>query len=78
MAVIETGRVCVKTRGRNTGKKVVVMDVEKGFAVIDGIGFKKKKCNVLHLFPTTQKIHVTKNSTHEHVEKLLKGAKIYV
>ena len=43
MPVLEVGRVCVKTKGRNTGKKVVVVGIEKGFALVDGINFKKKR-----------------------------------
>lgn len=46
------GMVCIKTRGRNAGKKVTIVGKEKdGFVLIEGKGIKKKRCNPRHLFP---------------------------
>jgi len=57
MAGLEKGAVCIKTRGRSAGKKVVVLEFDKkgSFAVVEGPNGKKKRCNVMHLFPTGQK-----------------------
>jgi len=56
MAGIEKGSVCIKTRGRNAGKKVIVVGTEKdGFVIIEGKKMKKKRCNPRHLFPTGEK-----------------------
>ena len=56
MAGIKEGSVCIKTRGRNAGKKVVVVAVEKnGFVIVEGEKLKKKRCNTRHLFPTGEK-----------------------
>lgn len=53
MAGIEIGSVCIKTRGRNAGKKVTVVGMEKdGFVLVEGKKIKKKRCNPRHLFPT--------------------------
>ncbi len=76
MSVFDVGRVCIKTKGRNAGRKCVVISVEKGFAIIEGDFMKKKRCNVMHLFPTSHKISVSKSSSHEDIVKHLKGVKI--
>lgn len=68
---MEIGSVCIKTKGRLAGKKCVVVGMEKGFAVIEGKWFKKKKCNLRHLFLTNKSIMVTKTSSHEEILKLL-------
>jgi large subunit ribosomal protein L14e len=72
MTAIEVGRVCIKTKGREAGKKAVVVDMEKGFAVIDGEGIRRRKCNPRHLFPTGQKVSITKGAKHEDIIKLIK------
>ena len=55
MAVIEAGRICIKRKGRETGKKVVVTSVKGNFAYIEGKGVKKRRCNITHLYPTKEK-----------------------
>ena len=76
MTVIEVGRVCIKTKGRSAGKRCVVVGLEKGFAVIAGERMKKRKCNIMHLFPTAHKISVSKVSSDEEIAKHLKGVKL--
>jgi len=76
VALIEVGRVCIKTKGRLAGKKCVVIGIEKGFAIVAGEREKKRKCNFTHLFPTSHKIHVSKDSSQEEIIKHLKGVKL--
>ncbi|MFH0715166.1 MAG: 50S ribosomal protein L14e [Candidatus Diapherotrites archaeon] len=75
MALLEAGRVCMKTQGRSAGHKVVVIELKDGKAVVEGIGVKRKACSIRHLHPTPQKISISKNATHEQVTELLKGTK---
>lgn len=74
MPGIETGMVCVKTHGKEAGKKAVIVDLDKktGFVTIEGPSIKKRKCNPMHLLPTGQKITVKKNTTKKELEELLK------
>ncbi len=53
MALIEKGRVCFKTRGRDAGKKCVITGkIDDTYVEIRGAGRKKaRKCNVSHLEP---------------------------
>ena len=56
MAAIQVGRVCIKTKGRDAGEKVVVTKViDENFVMVRSPARKKKperKCAVLHLEPT--------------------------
>jgi len=72
MPAIEIGRVCIKTKGREAGKKAVVVDFEKEFVIIEGEGVRRRKCNPRHLFPTGHKVNIAKGTKHEEILKLIK------
>ena len=72
--IMEIGRVCIKTKGREAGRKVIVLsEVKSGKVLIDGEKVKRKECNVLHLFPLKDKMTIGKEAKHEEVVKVLKG-----
>ncbi len=56
MAAIQVGRVCIKTKGRDAGEKVVVTKIiDESFVMIRSPARKsrpERKCAVLHLEPT--------------------------
>ena len=56
MAAIQVGRVCIKTKGRDSGEKVVVTKViDENYVMVKSPTRKKKperKCAVKHLEPT--------------------------
>lgn len=60
MNPIQVGTVCYKTRGREAGKKVVIVgfDKETGMAVVSGERARTRKCNLLHLWPTKETVDV--------------------
>ncbi|MBS3062103.1 MAG: 50S ribosomal protein L14e [Candidatus Diapherotrites archaeon] len=73
MAGIEVGRICIKTTGRNAGKRVVVVDIEKdGFVTIEGVEVKRKRCNPSHLFVTPEKAELKKGAKREEIVSALK------
>ncbi|MCD6522865.1 MAG: 50S ribosomal protein L14e [Candidatus Diapherotrites archaeon] len=70
--MFDIGRVCVKKTGREAGKKCVVVDViDQNFVLIDG-EVKRRRCNILHLEPTTQKLDIKKGASTEEVKAALK------
>ena len=74
--MIEIGRVCVKTAGRDAGMKCVVVDIlDKGYVLIDG-QTRRRKCNILHLEPLDLTIKVTGKASHDLVVSALKEAGI--
>ena len=53
MALIETGRVCIVTKGRDSGKTVTIKEIkDKNFVIIVGEEVKERRSNVRHLEAT--------------------------
>lgn len=77
MPAIEIGKICVKTRGREAGKKCVIVDImDDKFALITGPkslnGVKRRRSNIKHLEPTELKIDIKAGATDEEVMEALK------
>lgn len=77
MPAFEVGRVCVKTAGRDTGKRCVVVDLmDKNFALVTGpksiSGVRRRRVNVNHLKPLEEKLTIEKGASDERVAELLK------
>jgi large subunit ribosomal protein L14e len=65
--MIEIGRLCIKTAGRDAGKKCVIVEIlDEKFVLIDG-ETRRKKCNQLHLEPLKDKIDIKKGASHADV-----------
>jgi large subunit ribosomal protein L14e len=76
--MIEIGRIVVKTAGRDAGKKGAVIDiVDDTFVIVDG-QLRRKRCNIMHLEPMSEKISIEKNASHEAVVSELNKAGIKV
>ncbi len=70
---MQIGRICIKTKGREAGKKAVVVDIiDKNFVLIDGLHVKRRRCNITHLMLTPHKLDIKKGISHEELIKLLK------
>lgn len=76
--MIEIGRICLKLAGRDAGRKAVIVDIlDDNYVLIDG-NVRRRKCNILHLEPTSEKIDIKKNASHEDVKKEFSKLKIDV
>jgi large subunit ribosomal protein L14e len=65
--MMEVGRLCIKTAGRDAGKKCVIVEVmDEKFVMIDG-ETRRRKCNVRHLEPLTETIKLSKGAAHTSV-----------
>ena len=78
-AAFEVGRICVKTRGREAGRKCVIVDIiDENFVLITGpkdvSGVKRRRCNVKHLEPLPIKINIKPGASDEEVKKALEEA----
>ena len=70
--VMDTGRLCIKTAGRDAGKKcVVVAVVDKTKVLVDG-ETRRKNCNISHLEPLAEKLNIKEGASHADVEKEFK------
>ncbi|MBS3133514.1 50S ribosomal protein L14e [Candidatus Woesearchaeota archaeon] len=70
--MLDVGRLCVKTAGREAGKKCVIVElVDKNFVLIDG-NVRRKRCSISHLEPLADTIELKKGSSHEEVVSAFK------
>jgi large subunit ribosomal protein L14e len=82
MGLIEVGRVCIKTAGREAGKKcVVVKIIDKNFVEITGpkelTGVRRRRVNIKHLLPLPLKIDISEGAGDEEVLEALKDTELY-
>ena len=76
--MLDVGRVCIKTMGREAGKlAVIVKKVDATFVLIDG-NVKRRKCNFAHLEPTDKTITIKEDSSTEVVHKSMEAAHLTV
>lgn len=76
MAAIEIGRVCVKLRGREAGRKCVIVDIiDENFVLVTGpktlTGVKRRRANIDHIEPLDRKVAISKGASDEEVLKAL-------
>lgn len=76
MPAVEVGRICMKTAGRENGKKCVIVDVmDKSFVLITGpkavTGVKRKRANLSHIMPLQDKVDLKRGASDEEVTQML-------
>jgi len=74
MPAIEIGRICVKTAGREAGRKCVIVDiVDKNFVLITGPKLlnkvKRRRANIKQLEPTNEKVEIETGADDKAVEQ---------
>jgi len=79
MPAIEVGRICIKLRGREAGKKCVIVDIiDDNFVLITGpksvSGVKRRRVNINHIEPLDKKIEISKGASDDEVLKALEDA----
>ncbi|MET1129033.1 MAG: 50S ribosomal protein L14e [Thermoproteota archaeon] len=79
MPAIEVGRLCVKTRGREAGRKCVIVDIiDDNFVLITGpkdvSGVKRRRANINHIEVLPEKIDIEPGASDEDVKKALERA----
>jgi large subunit ribosomal protein L14e len=69
--VIEVGRVCVKIRGREAGRRCVVVDIiDENFVIVDG-DLKRRRVNIKHLEPLPKRLDIKPGASTEEVVKAM-------
>ncbi|NOZ88995.1 MAG: 50S ribosomal protein L14e [Crenarchaeota archaeon] len=79
MPVIEVGRLCVKTRGREAGRKCVIVEIiDDNFVLITGpkdvSGVKRRRANINHIEVLPEKIEISPGASDEEVRQALEKA----
>ena len=75
----ETGRICVKTMGREAGSYCVIVESkDDNMVLITGPkhlnGVRRRSCNVRHLEPLETKIEIKSGAEDKDIEKALESA----
>jgi len=77
MALIDVGRVCRKTQGRDAGGFCVVVDKpQEGRVLVDGRDVRRKKVSLSHVEPTGIVVGVKKGADTVAVVSALKEGKL--
>jgi large subunit ribosomal protein L14e len=76
MSLIEVGRVCVKTKGREAGRRCVIVDIiNRNFVLVTGpkdvTGVRRRRVNIDHLKPLDEKIDIRRGASDEEVRAAL-------
>ncbi len=79
MTILEVGRICVKTLGREAGKKCVIVElIDKNFVLITGpkdvSDVKRRRVNTNHIELTPDKIDIKKGASDEEVKKAIESS----
>ncbi len=79
MPAIEVGRLCVKTRGREAGRKCVIVEiVDDNFVVITGprdvSGVKRRRANINHIEVLPEKVDIEPGASDDEVRQALEQA----
>lgn len=72
MTLIQPGRVCIKTRGKERNKVCVIVEViDNKYVLIDGL-VKRRRCNINHLKFLDKIIKVKKFEKNQILDALVK------
>jgi large subunit ribosomal protein L14e len=79
MPAIEIGRICVKTAGREVGRKCVIVDIiDQNNVLITGPkelnGVKRRRVSIKHVEPTAELIKIERKATDEATLRALEAA----
>ena len=77
--IFDIGRICVKTLGREAGRKCVIVDViDEKFVLVTGpkniTGVRRRRANVKHLEPTPEILEIQRGASDDDVIKALEAA----
>ncbi len=76
-AVISIGRVCIKTRGREAGRKCVIVDIiDSNYVLVTGpkelTGVKRRRVNINHIEPLDKVVEIERGASDEDVMKAIR------
>lgn len=77
MAIIDVGRICIKTTGRDSKKRCVIVDIiDRNYVLATGpediTGVRRRRVNINHLKPLDEMIDIPQGASDEEVAEALK------
>ncbi|MFC2162492.1 50S ribosomal protein L14e [Candidatus Altiarchaeota archaeon] len=75
MALIDKGRVCRITKGKNAFDYCIVIEKQDdSTAIVEGIEAPRRKMSIKHLEPTPKVVDIKKSSTKDDISAALTSA----
>ncbi|MFP3950908.1 MAG: 50S ribosomal protein L14e [Candidatus Bathyarchaeia archaeon] len=76
MAAINVGRVCIKTTGRDAGRRCVIVDIiDRNYVLATGpkevTGVRRRRVNINHLKPLDEMLDIPRGASDEEVAEAL-------
>ncbi|MFQ6054301.1 MAG: 50S ribosomal protein L14e [Candidatus Bathyarchaeia archaeon] len=76
-SAVEVGRVCLKLRGREAGRRCVIVDViDRNYVLVTGpqdlTGVRRRRVNISHLEPLDERIEIGRDATNDEVREALR------
>ncbi len=65
----DIGRICIKLAGRDAKRTCAIVDIVNDTTVLIDGETRRRNCNIHHLYPTEQKLDISKNASHAAVVK---------
>ncbi len=73
MSAYDVGRVCVKLRGREAGRRCVIVDViDRNYVLVAGPDVKRRRVNMSHLAPMGEVVGIQRGASDEEVAGVLR------
>lgn len=77
MAAMDVGRICIKVKGREAGKRCVVIDlIDRKYVLITGPkefnGVRRRRVNMSHLKPLDETLDIERNVSDEEILEILR------
>jgi len=78
MSAMEVGRICIKLKGRESGKRCVIVEIiDRNYVLVTGpedmTGVRRRRVNMDHLKPLDEKLELRRNASDEEVKEALGG-----
>ncbi len=79
MTAIQIGRICVKTLGREAGRKVAIVDlINSNYVLVTGpkelSGVRRRRVNIGHIEPTDHVISIKRDANDSDVKSAIEKA----
>lgn len=77
MSAMDVGRICVKLRGREAGRRCVIVGViDRNYVLVTGpkefTGVRRRRVNMSHLRPLEERIEIERDATDIEIMDILK------
>ena len=76
MSAMDVGRICLKLKGREAGRRCVIVDViDRNYVMVSGpferTGVRRRRVNMSHLEPLDEVVEIPRNASDQEIIDVL-------